>query len=418
MTGRGRWTATAAFAGALIGLTASHASSQSASADQLPGLHEAAAAREQKTLEVTPHKRSTVERVLFKLEDDLVLDRVFDPPRGIYLRIGSMGEGSGFALGPAYRYNTARFDFKASAAASTKTYFSGDVSLRFPGTVGQDSYFRPRGPYVELQGRHRDFPQEDFFGLGPDSLSSDRSDYALQDTLGRVVGGYERGRFNAGIGIGYLITSVGAGTDEKMPSSTEIFAVSEMPGVNDRGGFVVIEPFIEYATVDPPVDDHSGGRYRVSVTEYQDRRHDQYSFRRWDADFRQYLTFVKDTRTIAVRAWVTSAFADGDNEVPFYLQPTLGGGRTLRGYRTFRFRDTSALLLQGEYRWRINQFVQGALFYDTGAVGSRLDGLGDLERDYGIGLRAGGRSGSAFRVEVAFGGREGTRFLVRFDDAF
>jgi hypothetical protein len=376
------------------------------------------AAREQKARAVTPHKRSTVERFVFKLEDDLVLERVFDPARGIYLRIGSMGEGSGFALGPAYRYNTPRFDFKASAAASTKTYVSGDVSLRFPGTLGQDDYFKPQGPYVELQGRRRDFPQEDFFGLGPDSQSSDRSNYALRDTRGLVVGGYERGRFHAGVGLGYLEAAIGAGTDERMPSSTEIFTSEEMPGVSDRGGFLLIEPFVEYATLDPVIEDRSGGRYRLSMIEYQDRRHDRYSFRRWEADLRQYMPFVKETRTLALRARATSAIADAGNEVPFYLQPTLGGGRTLRGYRTFRFRDTTALLLVGEYRWMINRFVQGALFYDAGAVGSALDELGAFEHDYGVGLRAGGRTGSAFRVEVAFGGREGTRFLVRFDDAF
>jgi hypothetical protein len=412
MTGRARLRVIAALVGVCIGLTATQASSQA------PQLDEATAAREQKARQPAPHRRSTVERVLFKLEDDLLLERVFDPPRGIYLRVGSMGDGSGFSTGPAFRYNTARFDFKASAAASTKTYFSSDVSLRFPGTVGQDSYFKSHGPYIELQGRRRDFPQEDFFGLGPDSLSSNRSDYALRDTVGRIIGGYHRGLFQAGVGVGLLDVSIGAGTDSRMPSSTEIFTVDEMPGVAERGRFLLIEPFVEYASVDPAIEDHSGGRYRLSVTEYQDREHNQYSFRRWEADVRHYLTFVKDTRAIAVRAWASSNFADSGNEVPFYLQPTLGGGRTLRGYRTFRFRDTSAVLLQGEYRWRVNEFVQGALFYDTGAVGSGLDDLGRLERSYGVGLRAGGRTGSAFRVEMAFGGREGNRLLVRFDDAF
>ena len=412
MTDCGCWRVIAVLVGSFIGLTASQARSQ------LPQLDEATAERERKAREVRPHQRSPLERVLFKLEDDLLLERVLDPPRGIYLRMGSMGEGSGFALGPAYRYNTAGFDLKASAAASTKTYFSGDVSLRFPGTIGQNAYFKAQGPYIELQGRRHVFPQEDFFGLGPDSLSSNRSDYALRDTLGRVVSGYERGRFHMGVGVGYLDASIGSGTDARMPSSTEIFTSDEMPGVNDRGGFLVIEPFVEYATFDRAIEDHSGGLYRLSVTEYQDRRHDRYSFRRWDADLRQYLTFVKDTRMIAVRAWAVSAVAEADNDVPFYLQPTLGGGRTLRAYRTFRFRDTTALLLQGEYRWRINHFVQGALFYDTGSVGSDLDALGDFERSYGIGLRAGGRMGSAFRVEMAFGGQEGNRLQVSFGDAF
>jgi hypothetical protein len=412
MTGCGRWSPIVALIGAFLGLSASQASGQ------LPQLDEATAERERKAREVRPHQRSTIERALFKLEDDLLLERVLDPPRGIYVRIGSMGEGSGFALGPAFRYNTAQYDFKASAAASTKTYFSGDVSLRFPGTIGQDAYFKPQGPYIELQGRRRVFPREDFFGLGPDSLSSSRSDFALRDTLGRVIGGYERGRFHTGIGAGYLDASIGAGTDARMPSSTDVFTIDEMPGVSDRGGFLVIEPFVEYATIDPPIDDHSGGRYHLSVAQYQDRKHDRYSFRRLEADLRQYLTFVKDTRTIAVRAWAATTIAEAGNEVPFYLQPTLGGGRTLRAYRTFRFRDTTTLLVQGEYRWRLNQFVQGALFYDTGAVGSGLDDLGGFERSYGVGLRAGGRTGSAFRVEMALGGREGNHLLVRFDDAF
>jgi hypothetical protein len=412
MTGCGRWCAIVVLAGAFVGLSASQASSQ------LPQLEEATAERERKAREVRPQQRSSIERVIFKLEDDLVLERVLDAPRGIYARIGSMGEGSGFSLGPAYRYNTARFDFKASAAASTKTYFSGDVSLRFPGTIGQDSYFKPQGPYIELQGRRRVFPQEDFFGLGPDSLSTNRSDYALRDTMGRVIGGYQRGNFQTGVGLGYLDTAIGSGTDARMPSSTDVFTAAEMPGVNDRGGFIVIEPFIEYATIDRTIEDPSGGRYRLSVADYQDRRHDLYSFRRWEADLRQYLTFVKETRTIALRAWTASTIAAPGDEVPFYLQPALGGGRTLRAYRTFRFRDTTALLFQGEYRWRVNHFVQGALFYDTGAVGSDLDDLGSFERSYGFGVRAGGRTGSAFRLEIALGGSEGKRLLVRFDDAF
>lgn len=58
------------------------------------------------------------------------------------------------------------------------------------------------------------------------------------------------------------------------------------------------------------------------------------------------------------------------------LQPTLGGGYTLRGFRTFRFRDRSVALAQAEYRWRINEFVTGALFYETGAVARRIGDLG------------------------------------------
>ena len=130
--------ALATLVGALTVLLAAQAGAQA------PPLDEAPAVREQKAAEVTPHRRSTVERFLFKLEDDLVLKRLFDPPRGIHVRVGNMGEGSGFALGPAFRYNAPRFDFKTSAAASMKKYFIGEASLRFPGTLGQDEYFKTR----------------------------------------------------------------------------------------------------------------------------------------------------------------------------------------------------------------------------------------------------------------------------------
>ena len=154
------------------------------------------------------------------------------------------------------------------------------------------------------------------------------------------------------------------------------------------------------------------------MAQYRDHDLDRYSFVRWEADVRHYFSFVKDTRTIALRAFAASADPDAGQEVPFYMQPTLGGARSLRGYRTFRYRDRSAVLLQAEYRWRVNEFVTGALFYDTGAVGASPGELGRFERNYGIGLRAGNRMGSAFRIDFAFGGREGNRLLIRFDDVF
>ena len=203
-----------------------------------------------------------------------------------------------------------------------------------------------------------------------------------------------------------------------MPSATEVFSPNDMPGASDPSQFVVIQPFLEFATVDRAVNDRSGGIYRLSLAQYRDQDLGRYSFVRWDADIRHYFSFVKDTRAIALHAMAISTRPDTNQEVPFYMQPTLGGARSLRGYRTFRYRDRSAVLLQAEYRWRINEFVTGALFYDTGAVGASLDELGRFQRNYGIGLRAGSRMGSAFRIDFAFGGREGSRLLIRFDDVF
>ena len=376
------------------------------------------AKRETKANQLTPERRSWLEAVLYKIDEDLILQRIFNPPRGIHARMGGIGEGAGFGGGAGYQYLGVPFNLRASAGASLKGYFIAEGSLRFPGTQSEDLYTWANGPYLEVYARWRDFPQEDFYGIGPDSSEDARSNFALKDTFVRVTPAVRRGYLTAGVNLGYLDPSIGSGTDTRMPSTDEIFGPEEVPGLDAQPAFAVIEPFVEFATLDRAIDDRAGGRYRVSFTRYADGDLDQFTFNRWDVDLRQFIPFVHDTHTLALRAWVSSSDASEGDTVPFYLQPTLGGWYTLRGYRTFRFRDRSALLLQAEYRWRINEFVTGALFYDTGAVGPELGEIGNLERDYGFGFRAGSRAAVAFRLDVAFGGREGTRVLLRFDDVF
>jgi hypothetical protein len=376
------------------------------------------AKREEKASQLVPERRSKLEAVLYEIDEDLILQRIFNPPRGIHARFGGIGEGAGFGGGPGYQFIGVPFDLRTSAAASLKGYFIAEGSVRFPGTQSEDLYTWANGPYVEVYARRRDFPQEDFYGIGPDSLEDARSNFALRDTFVRVTPAVRRGYLTAGVNLGYLDPSVGSGTDTRMPSTDEIFRAEEVPGLDAQPAFGVIEPFVEFATLDRAINDRAGGQYRLTFTRYADRDLDRFSFNRWDVDLRQIIPFVHDTHSLALRAWASSSDPSEGDTVPFYLQPTLGGAYTLRGFRTFRFRDRSALLLQAEYRWRINEFVAGALFYDTGAVGPELGEIGKLERDYGFGLRAGSRATVGFRLDFAFGGGEGTRILLRFDDVF
>jgi hypothetical protein len=367
--------------------------------------------RQAKARQLEPEQQNRAARFLFKLEDDLLLERVLNPPRGVYLRVGGIGEGAGFGAGPGYRYSTGQYDFRVSGAGSLKGYAIAEASLALPGAIKD-------GPYVELYARRRDFPQEDFFGIGPDTAPESRTNFALRDTFLRVSGGLRTGGMVAGVRAGYLDPRIGSGTDRRMPSTDEFFAPIDVPGLAEQPAFVVLEPFVEFATTDPPLNPTTGSRIRLSFSRHSDRDLERFSFRRWDLDARQYIPLFHRARTIVVRVRVSSSTPDTAHQVPFYLQPTLGGAYSLRGFRTFRFRDRSLALVQAEYRWRINEFVSGALFYDTGAVAPRLSDLGRLERDYGFGLRAGGRNGVAFRADIAFGSGEGTRFLVRFDNVF
>ena len=369
------------------------------------------AEREAKAAMLQPARRSGLEGLLFRIEDDALVTRLLAPPRGFHLRLGGVGEGAGFGVGPGYRYTTGAFAFSASAAGTIKRYGIAEASLLLPGDDRD-------GPFAALHVRRRDFPQQDFFGLGPDSDGDDRSNYALRDTLVSGAGGVRAGDFTAGARIAYLDVSIGRGTDTRMPSTEDVFNPSDIPGLLTRPTFTVVEPFAELDYADPPLNPTTGGRYRVTWSRHSDRELDRFSFDRWDVDLRQYVPLLHRARTLALRAWLASATPDDGHEVPFFLQPTLGGGYTMRGFRTFRFTDRSAAVLQAEYRWRINEFVTGALFYETGAVARRIEDLDSFEKDYGFGLRVGSRNGVAFRADVVFGSGEGTRLLVRFDNVF
>ena len=97
------------------------------------------ASREAKATQLVPERRSKIEAVLYKIDEDLILQRIFNPPRGIHARVGGIGEGGGFGGGAGYQFIGVPFDFRTSAAASLKGYFIAEGSLRFPGTQSEDA---------------------------------------------------------------------------------------------------------------------------------------------------------------------------------------------------------------------------------------------------------------------------------------
>ncbi len=275
--------------------------------------------------------------------------------------------------------------------------------------------------FTELVARRRERPQEDFFGLGPHSVSHSRTNHSLRDTaVGGAAGVRVASWITAGGRLEHLAPRVGRGTGRRFPSSDRLFVDATAPGLSVQPDFVRLEGFVQIEYTDQPRRARSGGRYLVSYQRYDDRDLDRFSFSRWDVDLQQFVPFLKKHRTLVLRGWLSTSDPGAAGEVPFYLQPTLGGAYSLRGFRPYRFRDRSLLLLQAEYRWEVNPFVTGALFVDAGTVAARVRELvlANLKRDYGFGLRIGSQAGVALRIDVAGGGGEGARLVVRFDDVF
>jgi hypothetical protein len=370
--------------------------------------------RAEKAARLAPYRPGKIEALLFEVEDRYWVQRVFNPPRGIFARFGGFPEGGGLAGGPAYRYSNHTMSLTTTSAVSVRRYWEVDARLAFPRLAN-------RRAFAEIGGRHRDLPQEDFFGLGPDSQTSTRTSYAFRETSIDGIGGVSPTSWLSVAGaVEYLSPRLGRGRDPAVPSTGQLFSGATAPGLLAQPDFQRVGTRVSVDYTDKLIGPRSGGRYVVSYDRYADRDLDAYSFDRWNLDLRQYVPIVSRARSLALRAHIASLTPDAGYEVPFYLQPTLGGGYSLRGLRPYRLRGRNLLLLQAEYRWDVNAFLTGALFYDAGKVAFERNDLNfdDLNHDYGIGVRVGFLGGVALRAEVAFGSVEGTRLVFKFNDVF
>jgi hypothetical protein len=369
--------------------------------------------REEKAAGTQPYEPNGLERAIKFAETKgiFILDR-----EGFYPKLGSLTVGSGFAYGLGFRNrrlfeNTGTLDLWA--AASIRRYNAVEARLTFPRLAGNHLH-------LETWASRRDYPQENFFGLGPDSRRADRSDYAIRTThVGGRAGVRPVEPLLVGGGLEYLQPRLGRGNGSRLPDLPDIFQPSQVPGFQARSDFLRSDAFIEVDYREPR-NARQGGWYRFDYSHYDDRTAGTYTFNRLDADVRQFIGFLAGRRVIAARIFVATSDATGDDAVPFYYMPTLGGNDTLRGFREYRFRGPHAMLFQGEYRWEIWSGLDGAIFYDTGKVANRrsdLD-LSDLEHDYGFGFRFNTDNGVVFRVDAAFGSRDGKHLHIVFGGIF
>jgi Outer membrane protein/protective antigen OMA87 len=369
--------------------------------------------REEKEAQTTPYQPNGVERAIKFAETKgiFILDR-----EGFYPKLGSLTVGSGFAYGLGFRNrrlfeNTGTLDLWA--AASILRYNAVEARLTFPRLAGNHLH-------LETWGSRRDYPQENFFGLGPDSSRADRSDYGIRTNhVGGRAGIRPMEALLVGGGLEYLQPRLGPGNSSRLPDVSDVFDPSEVPGLETQSNFLRSDAFIEVDYREPR-NARQGGWYRLDYSHYDDRKAGTFTFNRLDADVRQFIGFLAGRRVIAARLFVATSDATDEDAVPFYYMPTLGGNDTLRGFRQYRFQAPHAILFQSEYRWEIWSGLDGAVFYDAGKVANRRSDLdfANLERDYGFGFRFNTDNGVVFRVDAAFGSRDGKHLHIVFGGIF
>lgn len=123
-------------------------------------------------------------------------------------------------------------------------------------------------------------------------------------------------------------------------------------------------------------------------------------------------------------AFTASSTASGA-QVPFYLQPTVGGSDfnsqvSLRGYPDYRFRDVDATFSQVEYTTLIRDPVGLLLFYDAGTVGPTFASLSwaHLRQDGGFGATLRLQGSVVAQSYIAWGAGHGPNLGFSFSKLF
>ena len=396
--------------------------------------------RQQKSQEKKEVKQSTFQKLLLQVEkrgyQSLLSYRDF------YGKIlGTITTGSSFAPGIRYwkpNISGSMLTVQASATYSIRHYQEYVLQLGKDPTRRDEFVFRPnvRGKemlrldephrkvgdfflYADL--RYRDFPEEDFFGLGPHSKLADRTDFSLTSSSYGAVGGYQfTSWLNLAGRAAYLTMSNGPGEDRKFPDIRERFDDLTAPGLNRQPDFLNLSSAALVDFRDRPGNPHSGGMFGISLSRFDDRGSEEFDFSRLAIDGRYYATLGSDQRVMAFRFFTLFDDEDPGTRTPFYVQETLGGDGSLRGFRDFRFRDNNLLFLSAEYRWEASPAFELAFFYDRGKVFSKRSDFdfSGLEKGFGFGIRLKTPDSVLLRLDFARSREHSLRMHFKFGRSF
>ena len=381
-----------------------------------------------------PRKPGRIERHFLGLDRKGHESFDADNFRGFYPGIDWIAPGSGVAGGARYWRPEAigAVDVLGSAFYSWRQYQHYDVQVglipnrgrRIPSAsftrtrVDQlGSVRRARFSRLRLYGnlRYRDLPDETFFGLGPDSRRDDRAQFRLKESLFEVAAGYQLTQ--------RIAWTVKSGLLQNDARPGKVDALTETPDLfGEEGGvdYLRFETTLLLDYRDELETPHKGGMFAVSWLNYRDTSEiGQFSFRRWALDSRAFLPLGTRQRVLALRAVLVNSSTANGNRIPFFMQPTLGGSRTLRGYDSYRFRGEDAMLYQLEYRWEANTAIELALFLDAGTVSDPGGSLSfdDLKTDWGVGFRLKALRSVLFRFDLAWS-NETSKTVVRVNAVF
>lgn len=278
------------------------------------------------------------------------------------------------------------------------------------------------GKALFLHVRELKYPRVDYYGPGGSAATVDgRSDYGLEGGSIDLVGQWQRPHFGASGRFGTLRLKLGTPTNGGLPDTRDLYAASNLPGLDTQHHFRTMGAaftidFRDLAQLTERGTFAGIALWHAMASDTADRSLD---WSRLNADVQHFVRVRKGSQVIALRGVLSTRIDNNTAATPFYLQPTLGGGKTIRAFGSYRLRDESVWSANAEYRWRVHPRVELAPFIDVGNVARRFSDFRDVgvETAPGIGLRIVGGSRIIGRLDYAHG-RDGSKLIFALGSPF
>lgn len=308
---------------------------------------------------------------------------------GVYPKVFDLGDGSGVGAALEVRRSPGGPLCLGLAAGVTHKLYQGYQAQAALPLMGGRAELTTRAGYLYR-------PEEEFFGLGPDTTEATQSNYLLEDgyleAMARAGGAGGPGgprRLQVGAAVRFDAYKASPGKDGGQPSVEEVFTRAEVPGLLGSVDLLSAGVAVVHDSRDWLELPTRGGRRRLAAALFRDTSGTHFNFWRASLELEQLLPFSTARHAFLVRAYgeMNEPLSDSD-EVPFFLLAKLGGSRWLRGFHELRFYDQHALTWSLEYRYRIWGRADAFLYVDQGEVFGRDQGFraGDIATSGGGGI--------------------------------
>jgi len=347
--------------------------------------------------------------------------RVLFTGDGLHPSAGGIVPGSGFAGGLVYNLDRAtsepaiRYGASAEARGSYNGFWEAGGKLDI---FGAGNSPQNRHIHATIDAEHLSLPQLSYSGQGNGSSLANESLFGLvQTTAGGHLDVPLPGGFVVYGGLAGLWNTPSGVPGASLPSIEQKFIAAEAPGLASATGYVVTGGGVEWMYPVAPRLNGFASTLTTGFRFFHEATGAPYSFRRLDAVWinRYSPPTHVDLGTISATARFVEAYATGGNQMPFYLQPTIGGNDIgnvdmLRSYRDYRFRAPNLLVFQTEYTHAIWGPLAVLGFYDTGRVAERRSdiGISQMHHSFGAGLVVQLGGAPLLKFYYAWGGPEGS----------